>query len=108
MSDSRLASLTTVPALATLAIATGAAALTIAATRGTTTAATSAIKPPKRVVDSSISYRAKFTPEHCDEHGRVYGGELLKLIDVSAGVVAAKHNGGPTVTISLEYVTRPF
>lgn len=32
------------------------------------------------------------------------GGDLLKLIDVSAGLVAAKHAGGPCVTISAEYV----
>jgi acyl-CoA hydrolase len=34
--------------------------------------------------------------------GRVYGGELLKMIDVAAGVVAAKHAGGPCLTVSVE------
>ncbi|KAK4703425.1 hypothetical protein P7C70_g2790, partial [Phenoliferia sp. Uapishka_3] len=58
----------------------------------------------KNVADSSVSYSCKITPEHCDEHGRVYGGELLKLIDVAAGVVAAKHAGGPCLTISVDRV----
>ena len=37
----------------------------------------------------------------------MYGGELLKLIDVAAGVVAAKHAGGPCLTISVECVSLP-
>ncbi|SDA02248.1 BZ3501_MvSof-1269-A2-R1_C50g00260 [Microbotryum saponariae] len=59
---------------------------------------------PKSVSASSVSYRVKIDPSYCDEHGRVYGGELLKLIDVTAGVVAAKAAGGPCVTISADRV----
>ncbi|KAI5477137.1 acyl-CoA thioesteraes 11 [Pseudohyphozyma bogoriensis] len=61
-------------------------------------------KKVKKVADSSVSFSYKISPEHCDEHGRVYGGELLKLIDVAAGVVAAKHAGGPCLTISADRV----
>ncbi|SCV67517.1 BQ2448_5128 [Microbotryum intermedium] len=59
---------------------------------------------PKPVSASSVSYRVKIDPNCCDQHGRVYGGELLKLIDVTAGVVAAKAAGGPCVTISADRV----
>ncbi|GAA6018933.1 hypothetical protein JCM8202_000609 [Rhodotorula sphaerocarpa] len=58
--------------------------------------------PPKEAPDVNYSY--KMSPVECDEHGRVYGGELLKLIDVSAGLVAAKHAGGPCLTISVDRV----
>ncbi|KAL8292711.1 hypothetical protein RQP46_001323 [Phenoliferia psychrophenolica] len=90
--------------------ATAALALTLASLarmrRPThTPTATAAVAPEsRRVQDSSVSYAAKISPEHCDEHGRVYGGELLKFIDVAAGVVAAKHAGGPCLTISVDRV----
>ncbi|GAA5857507.1 hypothetical protein JCM8547_009308 [Rhodosporidiobolus lusitaniae] len=61
-------------------------------------------KAPKRMVDAAVVYSYKISPVECDEHGRMYGGELLKLIDVSAGLVAAKHAGGPCLTISLDRV----
>ncbi|BGP39821.1 hypothetical protein JCM10449v2_003773 [Rhodotorula kratochvilovae] len=61
--------------------------------------------PPRPPRDgSSVVYRYKIAPSECDEHGRMYGGELLKLIDVSAGLVAAKHAGGPCLTISADRV----
>lgn len=41
-----------------------------------------------------------------DGHGHVFGGELLKLIDVVAGIAARKHTNKPCVTISVEYVFR--
>lgn len=37
-------------------------------------------KPPRDAATSSVSYRYKMSPAECDEHGRVYGGELLKLM----------------------------
>jgi acyl-CoA thioesterase 11 len=42
------------------------------------------------------------TPDMCDASGRLYGGELLKLIDVMAGVASRKHSGSHTVTVSVE------
>ncbi|GAA5956165.1 hypothetical protein JCM8115_001642 [Rhodotorula mucilaginosa] len=58
--------------------------------------------PPREA--PSVSYRYKLSPIECDQHGRVYGGELLKLVDVSAGLVAAKHARGPCLTISVDRV----
>ncbi|GAA6010677.1 hypothetical protein JCM11491_002890 [Sporobolomyces phaffii] len=54
--------------------------------------------------NSLVSYRYKLAPPECDHHGRLFGGELLKLIDVSAGLVAAKHAKGPCLTISVDRV----
>ncbi|TNY19402.1 HotDog domain-containing protein [Rhodotorula diobovata] len=59
-------------------------------------------RPPQD--GSAVVYRYKIAPSECDEHGRMYGGELLKLIDVSAGLVAAKHAAGPCLTISADRV----
>ncbi|GAA5860089.1 hypothetical protein JCM1840_001878 [Sporobolomyces johnsonii] len=58
----------------------------------------------KDAAASLVSYRCKLAPTEADAHGRVFGGELLKLIDVSAGLVAAKHAGGPCLTISVDRV----
>ncbi|GAA5830251.1 hypothetical protein JCM5353_005364 [Sporobolomyces roseus] len=58
----------------------------------------------KEAGSSLVSYRYKLSPPECDHHGRLFGGELLKLIDVSAGLVAAKHAGGPCLTISVDRV----
>lgn len=109
-----------------VAIGAGAAttvALSISAyalLKGSTSSPTLAPRKLKNVSDSSVNYACKISPEvsatrkllpelaltrlmqYCDEHGRVYGGELLKMIDVSAGIVAAKHAGGPCLTVSLE------
>ncbi|GAA5878948.1 hypothetical protein JCM16303_007240 [Sporobolomyces ruberrimus] len=53
---------------------------------------------------SLVSYRYKLSPSECDHHGRLFGGELLKIVDVSAGLVAAKHAQGPCLTISVDRV----
>ncbi|GAA5853370.1 hypothetical protein JCM3766R1_006922 [Sporobolomyces carnicolor] len=59
---------------------------------------------PKEAGASLVTYRYKLSPPECDHHGRLFGGELLKLIDVSAGLVAAKHAQGPCLTISVDRV----
>ncbi|GAA5915639.1 acyl-CoA thioesterase [Sporobolomyces salmoneus] len=59
---------------------------------------------PKEAGASLVSYRYKLSPPECDHHGRLFGGELLKLVDVSAGLVAAKHAQGPCLTISVDRV----
>lgn len=65
---------------------------------------TNATPAGKTVDQSAITYAAKVLPECCDQHGRMYGGELLKLLDVAAGLVAARHAGGPCLTVSLDRV----
>ncbi|KAK4051196.1 hypothetical protein OIV83_003018 [Microbotryomycetes sp. JL201] len=61
-------------------------------------------KQAKLVSQSSVSYRVKISPDFCDEYGRVVSGALMKDIDVAAGIVAAKHAGGPCVTVSVDRV----
>lgn len=34
--------------------------------------------------------------------GNIHGGEVLKLADSTAGVVAQRHSGGPAVTVALD------
>jgi len=37
-------------------------------------------------------------PIHANNHGAVHGGELMKLMDDVAGIVAAKHSKGFVAT----------
>ncbi|GAA6002444.1 hypothetical protein JCM10207_001123 [Rhodosporidiobolus poonsookiae] len=98
--NSKWTTLVAAPLLALSALLTAAAA----SDRRRTRAIEPQPKPPKDASRSSISYHYKLYPAECDEHGRCYGGELLKLIDVSAGLVAAKHANGPCLTISVDRV----
>ena len=34
--------------------------------------------------------------------GNVHGGEIMKLVDSTAGAVAARHSGGPAVTAFMD------
>jgi acyl-CoA hydrolase len=34
--------------------------------------------------------------------GNVHGGEIMKLVDTTAGAVAARHSGGPAVTAFMD------
>ncbi|KAG8954242.1 hypothetical protein FRC04_000464 [Tulasnella sp. 424] len=38
-----------------------------------------------------------------DEHGRMFATEILKLIDIVAGVASRRHAGAGIVTISLDH-----
>lgn len=63
------------------------------------------ITTSKPVSSSSISYNVRINNNQCDSKGRALGGELMMLIDVAAGLIAAKHAEGPCLTISLDRVT---
>ncbi|GAA98405.1 uncharacterized protein L969DRAFT_47693 [Mixia osmundae IAM 14324] len=64
-----------------------------------------AIKPgAKPVAASSFTVSYRIGSGEVDSDGRAYGGELLKLIDVVAGVAARKHSGHPCVTVSVDRV----
>lgn len=41
-------------------------------------------------------------PGLADEHGRMFAGEILKLIDIVAGVASRRHAETGVVTISLD------
>ncbi|MBW0462674.1 hypothetical protein O181_002389 [Austropuccinia psidii MF-1] len=61
---------------------------------------------PKAKDVSASSFKASYVmlPEHADFFGRVFGGEVMKLIDVVAGIASKKHAGRPCVTISVDRV----
>jgi len=60
--------------------------------------------PPKPVSASSVHMSCRVTPDITDEHGRLYAGEMLKIIDVAAGVAARRHTDLNCVTISVDRV----
>ncbi|KAG9126455.1 Acyl-coenzyme A thioesterase 12 [Ceratobasidium sp. 392] len=60
--------------------------------------------PPKPVSASSVHMSWRVTPDVTDEHGRLYAGEMLKIIDVAAGVAARRHTDLNCVTISVDRV----
>lgn len=60
--------------------------------------------PPKPVSASSVHMSCRVTPDITDEHGRLHAGEMLKIIDVAAGVAARRHTDLNCVTISLDRV----
>ncbi|CAE6409178.1 unnamed protein product [Rhizoctonia solani] len=60
--------------------------------------------PSKPVSASSVHMSCRVTPDITDEHGRLYAGEMLKIIDVAAGVAARRHTDLNCVTISLDRV----
>ncbi|KAG8741927.1 Acyl-coenzyme A thioesterase 12, partial [Ceratobasidium sp. 414] len=62
------------------------------------------VPPPKPVSASVVHMSWRVTPDVTDEHGRLYAGEMLKIIDVAAGVAARRHTDLNCVTISLDRV----
>lgn len=52
--------------------------------------------------DSALTMSSIMSPHDTNLMGTVHGGVILKLIDSVAGVVAARHSGGPAVTASLD------
>ena len=43
-------------------------------------------------------------PHQVNNHGNVFGGEILSMVDRVAGVAAMRHSGGPCVTVSFDRV----
>ncbi|KAH8920138.1 Thioesterase/thiol ester dehydrase-isomerase [Atractiella rhizophila] len=65
------------------------------------------VKPEVRgkpVSESAIAVSYNVTTPMVDSHGRIYAGEVLKIMDVLAGVASKRHTGLQTVTISLDRV----
>lgn len=40
--------------------------------------------------------------QHVNLLGNVHGGEVMKLVDATAGAVAQRHSGGPAVTAAMD------
>lgn len=43
-------------------------------------------------------------PKHCNPSGNIHGGELMKIMDNVAGIVAAKHAKGNVVTARVDEI----
>ncbi|HOO70751.1 MAG TPA: acyl-CoA thioesterase [Spirochaetota bacterium] len=57
---------------------------------------------PKTVKDSSITIVHQMTQQEANLAGNVHGGVIMKLIDNTAGIVAARHTQGNVVTASID------
>lgn len=56
----------------------------------------------KTVSQSSITVAQQMTHEDANLAGNVHGGSIMKLIDNTAGLVAARHNQSNVVTASID------
>ena len=57
---------------------------------------------PRPVSFSRVSLAMAATSVHANILGNVHGGEIMKLVDSTAGAVAARHSGGPAVTAFMD------
>jgi uncharacterized protein (TIGR00369 family) len=58
----------------------------------------------KKVCDSSITVVQHMTQQDANLAGNVHGGTIMKLIDNTAGIVAARHCGSNVVTASIDRI----
>jgi uncharacterized protein (TIGR00369 family) len=56
----------------------------------------------KTAEESAVVMTHQVLPHHANPAGNVHGGEILKLIDTAAGVVAMRHVRGWAVTASID------
>ncbi len=58
-------------------------------------------RPPKK---SEALVSELMMPHQVNNHGNVFGGVLLSMVDRAAGVSAMRHSGRPCVTVSIDKV----
>ncbi|HOW82939.1 MAG TPA: acyl-CoA thioesterase [Spirochaetota bacterium] len=56
----------------------------------------------KRVKDSSVTIVHQMTQQDANLAGNVHGGVIMKFIDNTAGIAAARHSQGNVVTASID------
>lgn len=56
----------------------------------------------KTVEESRISIGNLMQPEHANHYGNVHGGEIMKLMDHAAGIVAVRHARTNVVTARVD------
>jgi uncharacterized protein (TIGR00369 family) len=57
---------------------------------------------PKTVKDSCVTIVHQMTQQDANLAGNVHGGVIMKYIDNTAGIVAARHSQGNVVTASID------
>lgn len=60
---------------------------------------------PKRVADSRVVLNMMMNPAHANALGNVHGGEIMKLADEAAGLVAMRHARSAAVTVAIDSMT---
>jgi acyl-CoA hydrolase len=58
----------------------------------------------KKVIDSQISMTELVLPNHTNQLGTLFGGQLMYWIDICASLSAEKHNGSICVTASVDRI----
>lgn len=56
----------------------------------------------KRSIDSEVVMAEVMLPTHANPAGNVHGGEIMKIMDNAAGVVAFRHSRSNCVTVSVQ------
>jgi uncharacterized protein (TIGR00369 family) len=59
---------------------------------------------PRRPAQSETLVSELMMPHHVNNHGHVFGGVILSMVDRAAGVAAMRHSGRPCVTVSIDRV----
>ena len=60
---------------------------------------------PKRVAESRVVLSTMMNPAHANALGNVHGGEIMKLADEAAGLVAMRHARSAAVTVEIDSMT---
>jgi acyl-CoA hydrolase len=60
---------------------------------------------PRPVSASAISLIRQMDLSDANLLGNVHGGEIMKMVDTAGGLAAAKHCGGPVVTVAMDEMT---
>jgi uncharacterized protein (TIGR00369 family) len=59
---------------------------------------------PRSPAESQTLVSELMMPHHVNNHGHVFGGVILSMVDRAAGVAAMRHSGRPCVTVSIDRV----
>jgi uncharacterized protein (TIGR00369 family) len=59
---------------------------------------------PRSPAESETLVSELMMPHHVNNHGHVFGGVILSMVDRAAGVAAMRHSGRPCVTVSIDRV----
>lgn len=60
------------------------------------------MKTGRTVSETSVEVAEMMMPHHANPAGNVHGGQIMKMIDDAAGVVAIRHARGNVVTASID------
>ena len=58
----------------------------------------------RTISESKVEIAELMIPQHANSIGLVHGGTIMKIIDTAAGIAAARHARGTTVTASVDRI----